>query len=184
MNNAKSLKKSLLFVTLGILAFSIIPAASAGYPGFLRRGYYPASNNIIWPFMTGNYSLEFSASENLYFFLGWVTTDQEIENDWCPKQPWQMKLFINNEEINLQRFGRCGLYNDIWVKFSYWYHIFGSEYFTAGEEYLYLLRWEFWVQKPYQGDGKNYWRIFVDYWGIYGPPGAELVAEYYLNIVA
>ncbi|MBA7699355.1 hypothetical protein ES703_108050 [subsurface metagenome] len=174
MNKAKFLKRSILFATIGILALSFIPAVSAGVPGHFRDR--PGYNNLARPFFGGPNI--FSTSEDLYFRIGWATSEEEIENDIAPKNPWQFKLFINNEEIDLDRYGLKGF----WGKTSYWYHVFGPGYFTA--EGAYLLRFEFWVQKPYQGDGKNYWRIFVDYWGVYGDPGWEFIIEYPLNIVA
>ena len=178
MNKTK--KMSILFATIGILAFSFIPVASAGVPGhFKDRPFY---NNLMGPWFTGNYDIEFSAAEDLFWRLGWATSDWEIENDIAPKNPWKMKLFINDEEINLQRFD-VGPDKAAGVKkISYWYHVFGPGYFEAEGEYL--LRWEFWVKGPYMDDGKNYWRIYVDYWGIYFPVGLEWSFEYYLNIVA
>jgi len=170
MNKAKFVKKSILFAIIGILAFSLIPVVNAGVPGHFRDR--PGYNNLLMPWWTGYYGWEFDASDDIYFKIGWYTSEWEIENDIAPKHPWMMKLFINGEEINLQRYG---FVNDK-VKVSYWYHVFGPGYFEAGREYL--LRFEFWVKRPYQGDNKNYWRIFVDY-----STGWEFTAEYYLNIV-
>ena len=177
MNKTKFIKKSILLATIGILALSLIPAASAGVPGHMKER--PWYNNFLVPWWFGDYSWEFSASEDLYFRIGWYTSEWEIENDICPKHPWIYKLFINDEEINLQRFGFIADK----VKVSYWYHVFGPGYFEAEGEYL--LRWEFWVRRPYQDDGKNYWRIYVDYSGdLTGVPGLEFSFQYYLNIVA
>lgn len=174
MNKTK--KMSILFATIGILAFSLIPAVSAGTPPFMQRDDY--WNNLMMPWWTGDLGWEFSASEDLFWRLGWATSEEEIEMDIAPKHPWKMKLFINDEEIDLDRYGLQGIYG----KTSYWYTVFGPEYFEAGGEYL--LRWEFWVKRPYMEDGKNYWRIYVDYWGVYLPAGTEWSFEYYLNIVA
>jgi hypothetical protein len=178
MNKTK--KMSILFATIGILAFSLIPAASAGVPRFMQRPDY--WNNLLGPFFVGP-DVEFSASEDLYFRIGWGCTEEELENDWAPKNPWKFKLFINDEEINLQRYDVKADKTAGIVKVSYWYHIFGPGYFEAEGEYL--LRFEFWVKRPYQGDGKNYWRIFVDYGGhVWGDPGTVASYEYYLNIIA
>ncbi|MHA2289412.1 MAG: hypothetical protein ACXABG_11565 [Promethearchaeota archaeon] len=182
MNKKKVVKKSLILATIGILALSLIPAANAGFPGHFRdRPYW---NNLLMPWFTGDYTWEFSTSEDLFFRVGWATWWEEIENDWAPKWPYQFKLFINDEEITLQRYEIPVAKEDkeIVAKISYWYHVFGPDFFTPGGEYL--LRFEFWVRRPYQGDGKNYWRIFVDYDGIFFPPGTELWDEFYLNIVA
>ena len=91
-----------------------------------------------------------------------------------------MKLYINGEQIPLQRYGG----NTQIGKAEAWYHIFGPDYFEEGG--VYFIRWEFWIKRPYQNDNKTYWRIFVDYNGkIEGlDPGAVLADEWYLNIVA
>ncbi len=171
MNKAKFVKKSILIATISILAFSLIPVASAGKPGHMKKR--PNYNNLF-------NGIEFSAAEDLYFRIGWYSTYEEIENDWFPPQPYNMKLFINDEEINLQRYGipvPKELKNEI-IKMSYWYHVFGPGYFTAGGPYT--LRFEFWVLHPYQGDGLNYWRIYVDY---SAEPDFVFSFEYDLNIV-
>lgn len=110
--------------------------------------------------------LGFSASEDLYFRIGWRSTIEEIENDWASKNPWKFKLFINDEEVNLQRYDVKVDKTAGDIKQSVWYHVFGPGYFEAEGEYL--LRFEFWVRRPYQGDGLNYWRIFVDYGVMFG----------------
>ena len=181
MNKAKFLKRSILFATIGILALSFIPAVSAGVPGHFRDR--PGYNNLLVPWWIGDPTFPLSTSEDLYFSIGWATWWEEIENDWAPKWPYKFKLFINNEEIDLDRFSAPVPKEDkeIVAKLSYWYHVFGPGYFTEGGEYL--LRFEFWVRRPYQNDGLNHWRIFNDYNGIFGPPG-EFIGETYLNIVA
>ena len=178
MNKTK--KMSILFATIGILAFSLIPAVSAGAPGHFKSRLM--SNNLLLPFWTGDYTMEFSTSEDLFFLVGWTLTELEMEYDIAPKQPWKFKLFINDEEINLQRFDVKPDKTAGEIKASCWYHVFGPGYFEAEGDYC--LRFEFWVKGPYQGDGNNYWRIWVDYWGIYLPAGTEFIFEYDLNIVA
>ena len=100
MNKTK--KMSILFSTIGILAFSLIPAVSAGNPGhFKDRIWY---NNLLCPWWFEYYGWEFDASDDIYFRVGWTSTYEEIENDWAPLHPYRFKLFINDEEINLQRY--------------------------------------------------------------------------------
>jgi len=185
--------KLTIIATFGILILCILPAVQAGPPRFAQELNW--SENFLMPWWfggfvedpPGNYYYEyayweFDSSENLFFRIGAAVSWEELENDWWPKPPWMYRLWINGEEINLQRYA-VKLDNDVLhppVAF-YWYHIFGPDYFTAGEEYL--LKWEFWVKGPYQGDGFNYWRPFVDYWGIYAPPGTVSSYEYYLTIV-
>jgi len=181
MNKTKFIKKSILIATIGILAFSLIPVASAGTPRHVQER--PWENNLLMPWWYGE-SFEFSTSEDLYFKIGWASTYEEIENDWAPKNPWKFKLFINNEEINLQRYDIPISKEDksILSKQSMFYHVFGPGYFEPEGEYL--LRFEFWVKRPYQDDGLNHWRIFVDYWGVvWGAPGEVASYEYYLTIV-
>jgi hypothetical protein len=133
------------------------------------------------PWWYGDPEWPFPTSADLYFRIGWATTFEEIENDWGPAHPFKFKLFINDEEIPLQRYGAWANKSAGIAFIQFFYHVFGPGYFEVGGEYL--LRFEFWVRRPYQGDGKNYWRIFVDYDGIFSPPGTEFVYEYYLNIV-
>jgi hypothetical protein len=171
-----SLKMSILFATIGLLALSFIPQVNAGIPPFVPQEM--GTNLLLGTFVEG---FPFSASENLFFAFGWASTEEEIENDLAPKQPWEVKLFINDKEIVLRRYD-IFVKDEGYIKNSVWYYIFGPDYFTTGGEYL--LRWEFWVRRPYQGDGNNYWRIYVDYGGyIFGPPGTEASFETYLNIV-
>lgn len=179
MNKRNSLKMSILFATIGLLVFSFIPQVNAGIPPFVPQGQM--QNNLFIAYFAGE-EFPFSASENLFFAFGWASTEEEIENDLFPKQPWEIKLFINDEEIVLRRYDIFVKDLEGYKKNSVWYYIFGPDYFTPGG--YYLLRWEFWVRRPYQGDGKNYWRIYVDYGGyIFGPPGTEASFEGYLNIV-
>jgi len=192
MNKKNILKMSILGTIVGILAFSLIPVALAGPPGHFEDR--PWWNNLVMPFWfgywdwtTGEYQYEYweySASEDLYFRIGWGAWWEEIENEWFPKWPYEYKLFINDEEIPLQRYSVQVFPKEdreIVAKVSMWYHVFGPGYFTAGGEYL--LRWEMWVKRPYQGDGLNYWRPAVDYWGIFSPPGSVWIYEYPLVIV-
>jgi hypothetical protein len=180
MDRRKILKKISLIALISILMFSLIPMTNAGVPGHMRDR--TNATNILLPWYWNDYSIEFSASEDLFFRAGWASNEEEIENDIAPKHPWRYKLFINDEEISLQRYDVKPDRSIGMLKFTYWYHIFGPQYFTEGGEYL--LRFEFWVKRPYQGDEKDYWRIWVDYWGVYFPPGTEFSFEYYLNIVA
>ncbi len=182
MNKKNILKMSILGATVGILAFSLIPAASAGIPGHWKDNLW--ENNLSRAYWWNDPYWPYSTSENLYFAMGWSTWWEEIENDWAPKWPYKYKLFINDEEINLQRFDIPvpKEAKEIVAKTTFWYHEFGPGYFTPGEEYTF--RFEFWVRRPYQGDGLNHWRIFVDYWGIFSPPGTVFSFEYdVLNIL-
>ena len=190
MNKSKT-KKLALLATVTILLLAFIPPANAGFPGHMRdRPWY---TNLLQPWWQGEPDWPFLASEDLYFRIGWATWWIELENDWAPKWPYQFKLFINDEEIPIQRYEIPVAKEDkeIIAKISYWYHVFGPDYFTVGEEYL--LRFEFWVRRPYQGymneeyTTRNEWRIFRNYdpelVADFGPVGIPMSIEYYLNIV-
>ena len=176
------------------LILSILPTVQA-LPSFVQD--LEGRDNLAIPFFFGEWiedpqnpgnfyfsysDYHFNSSRNLYFRLGASRTFEEKENDWWPSPPWEYRLQINGEEIDLKKYG---IKADKEVQdcpfILYWYHIFGPNYFTPGEEYL--IKFEFWVKNPYQGDGLNEWRIFVDYWGIYFPAGYAFSFEYYLNIV-
>ncbi|MFX0007724.1 MAG: hypothetical protein ACFFA7_13485 [Promethearchaeota archaeon] len=187
--------KLALVATLGITVFSLMPMVIAGPPRFMQE--LNRFDNLLMPWWwgwfyedppgSGNWYfqeeyVEFDSSANLYFRIGAAVGWEELENDWWPKPPWEYRLWINGEEIVMERYAVKGNQSIIHPPVSmFWYHIFGPDYFTAGETYL--LKWEFWVKGPYQGDGLNYWRPFVDYWGVYAPPGTVSSYEYYLNIV-
>jgi len=193
MERKKKITRFAMVTTLVVLIFCLFPTVLAGRPPFIQK--LPGDNNLRAPWWFGEFiedppgsgeyyysyeEWEFDSTEELYFRMGWGLSEEELENDWAPKNPWKYKLFINDEEINLQRYDVKAVKASGILKVSYWYHIFEPGYFIVGEEYL--LRFEFWVRRPYQGDGLNHWRIYVDYWGIYFPAGTEFSFEYYLNI--
>jgi len=180
MNKKGLITKLAITATFAILIIGILPTVQAGRPPFVRDLYY--ENNLVRPWMVNDYEMEFDSSENIHFRIGAARSIEEKENDWWPKLPWRYRLYINGEEIDLKRFASKGDKETTHPPvLFFWYHIFGPDYFTPGEEYL--LKFEFWVKNPYQGDGLKHWRIFTDYWGIYGEVGTEWSFEYYLNIV-
>jgi hypothetical protein len=181
MERKKTITRFAMVTTLVVLIFCLFPTVRAGTPPFLQE--LPNGNNLAFPFFINDYSWEFDSTEELYFRIGVARTIEEEENDWWPKPPWRFHLYINGEEIKLQRYA-IPLDNNIFhpAVAHMCYALFEPDYFTPGEEYL--LKFEFWVKNPYQGDGLNHWRPFVDYWGIYGDPGVEVLnIEYNLNIV-
>lgn len=193
MNKKKVVKKSILVATFGILALCLMPSTMAGPPAFMQeRNWW---ENLAMPFFAGDWDWDnppheyqyafwpFNSSWDIHFFIGWAAWWEEFENDWAPKWPYQFKLWINDEQIPLQRYTNPvpEENKEIVAKVSFWYHFFGPGYFEVGGEYI--LRWEFWVRRPYQGDGKNYWRVFVDYAGFLSPPGSVFSFEFPLIFV-
>ncbi len=190
MNKKGLITKLIITATFGILILGILPVVQAGTPPFIQD--LDSKDNLLKPFMDGEWiedppgrkykEWEFDSSRNLHFRYGLGASYYELENDLFPKPPWRYRLYINGEEIDLQRYNLKGdkdiMHPSVWF---FWYHIFGPDYFTAGGEYL--LKFELWVKAPYQGDGLNYWRIFIDYMGHLSPEGIEWSFEYYLNIV-
>lgn len=181
MNKKKLVSKLTLGAIIVFLMFCFTPIVQAGVPPFIQELEF--EDNFMYPWWTGDYDHEFEANEELHFRVGAARTIEERENDWWPKPPWRYRLYINDEEINLQRFAESydnEFYNPA-VCYR-WYALFEPNYFDPDEEYV--LRWEMWVKNPYQGDGLNEWRIFVDYWNIYGHgEGVAWSFEYTLNIV-
>ena len=165
-----------MITTLVVIIICIFPTAQAGAPPFIQD--WPLHNNLAAPWSTGDYEIAFDSNEELFFKLGAARSIEEKENDWWPKPPWRYRLYINGEEVNLRRYVVKQDKESVLPPVAfYWYALFESNYFEPGE--VYLLRFEFWVKNPYQEDGLNYWRIFEDYWGIYG--GGQFCYEYYLN---
>lgn len=195
MERKKTITRFTMITTLLVLTFCMFPIVQSRTPPFIEE--LPSYNNLTRPFWLGGYiedppesgiyiyiygEWEFDSTEELYFKMGVARSIEEKENDWWPKPPYRYRLYINNEEINLQRYAEKGDKEILSPSVIFrWYTLFEPNYFEAGEDYL--LRFELWVKSPYQGDGLNHWRIFVDYWGIYGPAGAEFSHEYSLNIV-
>ena len=176
MVRKKPITRFALLTTLVVLIFCMFPTVLAGPPPFMQDR--PFLDNLASPWFTGDYSMEFDSTEELYFRMGAARSIEEKENDWWPKPPWRYRLYINNEEIELQRYNSKGNKElDHPSVLFWWYALFEPDYFET--EGVYLLRFEFWVKNPYQGDGLNHWRIFEDYWGIYGRGVWSF--EYYLN---
>lgn len=195
MERKKTITRFAIISTLVVLIFCVFPTVQAGKPPFIQE--LPWHNNLYQPYYQGEHvedppgsgiciysygEWEFDSTEELHFRIGAARTIEEKENDWWPKPPWRYRLYINGEEIKLKRYA-VPLDNEVFhPAVAYMcYAFFEPNYFEAGEEYL--LRFELWVKNPYQGDGLNHWRIWVDYSGIYLPAGAEFSYEYYLTIV-
>jgi len=160
MNKSTLITKSSLFVALILILISFIPTIQAEVP----LAKIPRWQNIGWPIWWDDDSeAGIDATEESCFRVGLVQSVEEKEKDWFPGPPYNIRLYINGIEIGLRRFThRVG---DLFFEF---YAIFEPGYFNQEEDYT--IKFEIWVLKPYQGDGLNEWRIFYDYWGIYGEP--------------
>lgn len=179
MRRKKLVLSLTLFLTLGILVSCIIPLTLAGTPPSMQDR--DNSKNLCWPIFTGDFEHEYDSSEELFFRIGCVQLPSEEEDGSFPKHPYDWRLYINGEKITLRRFNVKQEFEGEDRQVFMWYQIFEPGYFSPDKDYL--VRIEFWVKKPYQDDGRNDWRIFVDYWGVNGDPGFEWVWEYNLNNV-
>ena len=121
-----------------------------------------------------------------------------LHHNWFPKNPYKIKLFINEEEIPLRRYAfyekefetsipyKIG---DTWYYDAepivterhawFWYQIFKPNYFKSGTTYV--IRMEVWVHSPYGGSEETGWRIYINYIGPelgYGPHFPEIAGIY------
>ena len=194
MNKKQIIIKFSVIATLGFLILGLLPVVQASPPPFIQE--LEGMDNLAFPWFNGQwiedppgsgnyyYSIpvaNFNSSRNLHFKMGAGRSIEEKVNDWWPNPPWEYRLYINGVEFELQKYAIKleADTNDPPVLF-YWYYIFGPQYFTPGGEYV--VKFEFWVKGPYQGDDLNYWRIFIDYEGIGFPAGTAFSFEYNINI--
>ncbi|MEJ2279791.1 MAG: hypothetical protein P8Y70_18910 [Candidatus Lokiarchaeota archaeon] len=107
-----------------------------------------------------------------YSFLrvGWITSKYEIDQGWDPGPPYEFRLFIDGQEIPMQRWSRNYkdqevLYPDgefrivnshVWVFFV----SFDPYFFELGPH---EIRLQMLVHKPYFGSESNNWRFYTNY---------------------
>lgn len=180
MNRTKLIPKFMVFIVVGILAFSFISTVQAGVPPFMEDR--DPDQRIFWL-----KDSEISASKESWFYCGVGYIPEEIEENWFPKNPYKIRLYIDGEEIDLDRYAYHDKnrefripYKDnegIWqydapltttdFRVWNWYYIFEPGYFTPSET-PYKIRVEIWVYGCYGGSEKKGWRIFENK---IGPPG-------------
>ena len=169
MKRSKTTSKLIILAILGISIFGIIPTmaqgkpAILGFPGYMVKGPQESIAPYAWffPFPPPTFYNPHLAGNASYF-----VAHMDWHEDWAafwPRPPYKIKLYIDNEEINLIRFcyhERLGIIPFMEVGSLNWIFTTDFEvgYFEAGEDYI--VRVEYWVQKPYLGDDSNDWRIF------------------------
>jgi hypothetical protein len=163
--------------------FSFIPVANvkAGWPAYLwkKPGYWPATGNqIYWWWLIGIGNTQTIPDDEYSFYrIGWIVSDYEIEAGLDPGPPYQNKLYINGEEIVMQRFVWTvqdevvvfpdGVERTVHTRAWMWIVRFEPGYFEEGETYE--IREVFLVRKPYQVEvsggltDSNKWRPYVNY---------------------
>ncbi len=181
MNRTKLLPKLAILIAIGFLVFSFIPTVQAGVPPFIDRDLDDPQGIFWWKVS------EISASKESWFRAGIANFPEELENNWAPKNPYKIRLYINGVEIELRRYAYVDRaykvllperdeYNN-WVYENiepiitklhvwYWYAIFEPGYFQS-DTYPYTIEFktEVWVYEPYGGSEEKRWRIFVNYEG-------------------
>lgn len=171
-----------------ITVFSSISVVNvqAGTPAYVwkKPGWTSYTGNRIlnwwfpWVGIGGDVYIDY---DNWSFFrMGWLVSDYEIEMGYDPGPPYQMKLFIDGEEILMKRFSYSykeelflfpdGVETDCHVRAWMWHVRFEPGYFEEGKTYE--IREVFLVQKPYQGINERGWRPYVNYMSGGGPPNA------------
>jgi hypothetical protein len=169
MNHSK-VKKLVLVTTVVILTFSFIPIVNTGIPPFIHD--FDSNQRIkYWEEST------VSASKEIWFrmLLGYIP--EEIENEWFPKNPYEIRLYLNNMQITLQRFAYKNrnftfqmpykengewVYNEgPWITTTLnawvWYTVFKPGSLIPG---FYTMRMEAWIYGSYGGSEEEGWRIF------------------------
>jgi hypothetical protein len=190
----KKIKLISIFSFLILFGFSMISltqSVNARRPPFMDD-LDPTQRIYFW------IDSDISASKESWFYAGMYFTPYELEYNWFPKNPYKIKLFINEEEIPLRRYA---LYEkefetsipykigDTWYYDAepiiterhawFWYQIFKPNYFKSGTTYV--IRMEVWVHSPYGGSEETGWRIYINYIGPelgYGPYFPEIAGIY------
>jgi hypothetical protein len=190
----KKSSKLILLTTLGILIFGFFPIACAE-PGkwpayiFKKPGYTGVDGYHIgawyYPFIGIGGHWEVPAGEYCFFRTGWIVSDWEIDTGLDPGPPYQNHLFVNGEEIVMQRWTwtipkTTSLYPDgversVNLRAWMWGVRFDPGYFEAGKSYK--IRLQFLVQKPYYGSPSRGWRPYVNYMSGGGVPPADFTWE-------
>ncbi len=153
-------------VILGVIPISVL----TGVPPFIEE--VPSQDIMQSSLING--------SQQSYFHMSVYQTLEAKENNWFPDNPYLIKLFIDNKQVNLRRYAEpVKNENDETQYIAYsFYKLFKPGHFESG---TYEMRWELWVRKGYQGHEKGRWRIFIDYDGTYSaewpniPAGDEWV---------
>ncbi|MFX1480665.1 MAG: hypothetical protein ACFFCI_21455 [Promethearchaeota archaeon] len=185
----------LTLATLGLLIFSFFQVAYAEpgkWPAYLfkKEGYLPNTGGQhigawYYPFIGPEGHWEVSAGEYCFFRTGWMVSDYEIETGLDPGPPYQYRLFIDDEEITMQRWTWTipkdtllfpdGVYRDVKIRAWMWVVRFEPGYFEAGKSYM--IRVQFLVQKPYFGSDIVGWRFYVNHMTGGGIPPADFTWE-------
>ncbi|MFW9825795.1 MAG: hypothetical protein ACFFE4_22840 [Candidatus Thorarchaeota archaeon] len=190
--NKKNLSKLTLCILLMITVFSFIPVVNvkAGAPAYMwkKPGWTTDTGNRIWnwwfPWIGTDGHVYIDHDDWSFFRVGWAVSDYEIEMGYDPGPPYQMKLFIDGEEIVMKRFAYA--YKDLslfpngelrtaHIRVWMWHVRFEPGYFE--KDVTYVIREVFLVRKPYQTDDSNKWRTYVNHMSGGGPPGAPYTWE-------
>ncbi len=188
--------KLILLTTLGALIL-LIPVAYAEpgkWPAYLfkKPGYFGFSggNHIgawYYPFIGpgGHWEVNITAMEYCFFRSGWAVSDYEIETGLDPGPPYQMNLFIDDEEITMQRWSWVipkdtvlypdGVWRDTKTRVWMWVVRFDPGYFEAGKSYK--ITYQFLVHGQYFGSNIKGWRFYVNHMTGGGIPPADFTWE-------
>ncbi|NVM17606.1 MAG: hypothetical protein HWN80_07805 [Candidatus Lokiarchaeota archaeon] len=177
MKRSKTTSKLVILAIVGISVLGILPTMTQatkpiipGFPGYMGKGptISIAPDGWFFPFPPSTFYNPDLAGNPSYFVahMDW----HEMWADFWPRPPYKIKLYIDDEEINMIRF--CYHQKDPIIPFMEvgshnWIFTttFDADYFEEGEQYE--VRVEYWVQKPYLWFDSNEWRIFT----FFGPGG-------------
>jgi hypothetical protein len=151
------------------------PWQKGGEPAYLfkKPGYFWWSGgNWIggWVWLGPDGYWEMSQDAYSSFRIGWIISDYEIEMGWDPGPPYQFRLFVDGEEIVMQRWARHfknwevlfpngevhTTDSHVWM----WSVRFDPNYFELG---YHEIRLQMLVKKPYYGSDSKEWRFFENH---------------------
>jgi len=179
INRSKLMPKVLLGLAVLITIIGLTTSARAGVPPFAWEymGYDPISS--FGP------DVEIQQDKPCLWSVASACTEEEIELGWFPEPPFNHKLYIDGEKINLRRFtfiDEWGIFGDLGLKWWVFYQVFEAGYFEVG---VYEIVHKVLVQKPYNGSDIHGWRVFVNFAGpvdLYGPLEWPWIVTYNLIV--
>jgi len=149
------------------------PAYIFKKPGYLPKWVDPVNGgNWIggWLWLGVGGEMGIPQDDYSMFRIGWQVSDYEIEQGWDPGPPYKFKLFVDGEEINMQRYSRH--FKDMEVTFpngeflivdshAWMFCVrFDPYFFELG---AHEIRLQMLVKKPYFGSDSNEWRFYTNY---------------------
>lgn len=160
MNRTKLIPKLIVLITLVAFTFSFIPTVQAGVPPFIQDLDFRDNLALppIWNYGEWGPLPTYDASEEYFFRIGAVQTEEEEEEETWPSPPYRIRFYVEGKEIKLRRYA---FRHEEYERIVYmWYQFFEPGFFPEGAV---TLKWELWIKKPFQDFTENEWRIYIEF---------------------